>query len=225
MSKFHPSVYNYEVPEPVVSSFGLDLYPLGNPGDDLFFYANHWNGSAFINIRYIKDALHVSKHKGISFNRYELNKFKEFRQELELTIREQPSEYVDFYLGKYKLLRFRPETKELEFHKIIATDYHQKFAGSGVILNAQETLAFFATFDTVESKFCQFEKDLQSATVPDPSVAASIEKLHQADNERPTPAVAAMKPKASAPITPASSTIKYQKQEPEYFGPGLFDIY
>ena len=181
----------------------MDLYPLGNPGDDLFLYANHWNGSAFINIRYIKDALHVSKHKGISFNRYELNKFKEFRQELEFAIREQPSEYVDFYLGKYKLLRFRPETKELEFHKIIATEYHQKFAGSGVILNAEETLAFFATFDTVESKFCQFENSLKTTN----------------------PSAASMKRKASAPITPASSTIKYQKQEPEYFEPGLFDTY
>ena len=111
---FHLSVYNYDVPRPYKSEeLGLNLYPLANPDNFRFLYASHWNGTAFINVRYIKDAVRVSK-QGISMNSYELAKFKEIRQELELAISDGHAEgHVDFYLGKFKLLRYQADSQEL----------------------------------------------------------------------------------------------------------------
>ena len=190
----------------------MDLYPLANPDNDRFLYANHWNGSAFINVRYIKDALYVSKKEGISFNSYELNKFREIRRDLEFTISELQSGYVDFYLGKYKLIRYQAESKELEFHKMIATDDHQEYAGSGIVLNAEETLAFFATFDTVERDFRQIEKDLPKKSTAEKSASDALQTLKR------------KKRKASnASVAVAPPPFKFQKQEPEYLGPGFFN--
>ena len=189
----------------------MDLYPLGNPDNDLYLYANHWNGLAFINVRHIKNALYVSKQKGISFNSFELDRFREIRRDLEYTISELQSEYMDFYLGKYKLIRYRAESKELEFHKLIATDDHQEYAGSGIILNAEETLAFFASFDTVESDFHQIVKDLPKKSAAEKSAYDAIQTLKYKKRKA-----------TDAPVAVAPSTIKYQKQEPEYLGTEMF---
>ena len=206
---FHPSAYNYEVPDPIMSSLGRNLYPLGNPVNDVYLYANHWNGSAFVNARYIKDAQYCSKQRGISFNKYELNKFKEFRQELEYAIREPQSDYADFYLGRYKLMRYRAESNELEFHKLISTDDRQEFAGTGIVLSAEETLAFFATFDTVESEFCQIVKDLP--------------KLYPAEKSTSVAPQTLKRKAADTPLAAAPPVIKHRKQEPEYLGPDMFN--
>ena len=200
---FHLSVYNYDVPRPYKSKeLGLNLYPLANPDNFRFLYASHWNGTAFINVRYIKDAVRVSK-QGISMNSYELSKFKEIRQELELTISELQTGHADCYLGKFKLLRYQADSQELEFHKINVTDDRQEFVAC-IVLNAEETLAFFATFDTVEREFHQIVADLSKKSASD------------------TPKTPKRKT-SDTPATAAPPSFKFVKQEPEYLGPGFFE--
>ena len=197
---FHLSVYNYDVPRPYKSKeLGLNLYPLANPDNFRFLYANHWNGQAFINVRYIKDAVRVSK-QGISMNSYELAKFKEIRQELELAISDGHAEgHVDFYLGQFKLLRYQADSKELEFHKIRVTGVPQESVTCILVLNAEETLAFFATFDTVEREFYQIIADLSKKSASD------------------TPKTPKRKTPDDAPASaPNFKFVKFVKQEPEY---------
>ena len=147
-------------------------------------------------MRYVKDAVRVSK-QGISMNSYELAKFKEIRQELELAISDGHADgHVDFYLGKFKLLRYQADSKELEFHKLRVTDDRQEFV-TCIVLNAEETLAFFATFDTVEREFHQIIADLNK------------EKTAPKTPKRKTPDDAP----ASAPNF---KFVKFVKQEPEY---------
>ena len=113
----------------------------------------------------------------ISFNSYELAKFSEIRRELELTIRELQFGHADSYLGKYKLIHYQAESKLLEFHKINATDDHQEYAHSGIILDAEETTAFFSTFDTVEREFHQIVQDLPEKSTAEKSASDSLQSL------------------------------------------------
>ena len=65
----------------------------------------------------------------------------------------------------------------MEFHKINATDDHQEYAHSGIILDAEETTAFFATFDTVEREFHQIVQDLPKKSTTEKFASDSLQSL------------------------------------------------
>ena len=90
----------------------------------------------------------------------------------------------------------------MEFHKIRVTDDRQEFV-TCIVLNAEETLAFFATFDTVEREFYQIIADLSKKSTDS------------------TPKTPKRKTSDDAPAT--ASNFKFVKQEPEYLGPGFFE--
>ena len=233
--KFHLS--GYVVPPPIVSN-GLKLYSLGDARNHVYLYATMFKGMALMNVRKVTNARIFSK-EGITFNSWEVDQFRKLRRELELAIAESARDEsarhdesvlesrVHGKMGKYKLIRYHVESQIMELIKIRVTDDRREYEDVGITLNADEMRAFFGTFARVDVEFRQLIANLEPKVVaiPNPSAVASIEKLHQADNKRPSSVVAAaefgkwkqpgvaaefapLKRKASSPPTTTASTFQ-----------------
>jgi hypothetical protein len=163
------------------------MYPVGTK--DVFMYANMYNDSVFVNIRLVKDGKKFTK-EGISLNAWELNAFQNHYEKLKKSIGELQSGYKDFFIGKYKKVRWCADGRVLEFAKI--NDAGDSI-GESVYLLGPEAREFFDTFAVVKNEFDQMVRD------------APIPPANALPKRKTTDPATSSKRKASAP---GASTIK-----------------
>ena len=182
----------------------MNLYPIGE--NDVFVFVSVYNGAPFIKIRKVVNGQVVTRD-GVSFSSYKLAQYHKIDQELQLAISEMDSVIKDFFIGDYKLIRYRAESKCLELAKIRATKDHQVFGSSDIYLDGEETTALFSALEKVEEEFQEIYAGIHKGQATHTAAHAT-----SSSKKRKAPPAS-----ASSPAAPASNKfVKLEPKVPEY---------